>query len=138
MDANDDIYVKLRNPFYLFSNAYKQILNKYTPNRLQCTWQHFFVCLSSTTTGNVINLVHTRKGRLSFSCTSFPILQKKLVMLFKHVNSDFTKFQRQKNSFWAGAFLIKVINVGSDTFGNPIFPKGLQNQPFFRIISVLG
>ena len=33
-----------------------------------------FWCLSSTTTGNVINLVHTRKGRLSFSCTSFPIL----------------------------------------------------------------
>ena len=23
--------------------------------------------------------------------------------------------------------LIKVINVGSDTFGNPIFQKGLQN-----------
>ena len=32
----------------------------------------------------------------------------------------------------------KVINVGSNTFGNPIFQKGLQNQPFSRIISVLG
>ena len=32
----------------------------------------------------------------------------------------------------------KVINVGSDTFGNPIFHEGLQNQPFSRIISVLG
>ena len=32
----------------------------------------------------------------------------------------------------------KVINVQSDTFGNPIFHEGLQNQPFSRIISVLG
>ena len=32
----------------------------------------------------------------------------------------------------------KVINVGSDTFGNPIFHEGLQNQPFSRIISDLG
>ena len=32
----------------------------------------------------------------------------------------------------------KVINVGSDTFGNPIFYEGLQNQPFSQIISVLG
>ena len=33
---------------------------------------------------------------------------------------------------------IKNINIRSDTFGNPIFQKGLQNQPFSRIISVLG
>ena len=26
-----------------------------------------------------------------------------------------------------GKLFIKVINVGSDTFGNPIFQKGLQN-----------
>ena len=32
----------------------------------------------------------------------------------------------------------KVINVGSDTYGNPIFHEGLQNQPFSWIISVLG
>ena len=32
---------------------------------------------------------------------------------------------------------VKVIIVGSDTFGNPIFLEGLQNQPFSRIISVL-
>ena len=33
---------------------------------------------------------------------------------------------------------VKVINLKSDTFGNPIFQKGLQNQPSSPIISVLG
>ena len=33
---------------------------------------------------------------------------------------------------------IRVINLGSDTFGNPIFQKGLQNQPSSPIISILG
>ena len=32
----------------------------------------------------------------------------------------------------------KVINLRSDTFGNPIFQMVLQNQPSSRIISVLG
>ena len=32
-------------------------------------------------------------------------------------------YEMAKNSSWP----VKVINVGSDTFGNPIFQKGLQN-----------
>jgi hypothetical protein len=32
----------------------------------------------------------------------------------------------------------KVINLGSDTFGNPIFQKGLQNWPSFQIMSIPG
>ena len=31
-----------------------------------------------------------------------------------------------------------VMRVRSDAFGDPIFQNGLQNQPSFRIISVLG
>ena len=31
-----------------------------------------------------------------------------------------------------------VMRVGSDTFGDPIFQKGLQNKPSSLIISVLG
>ena len=31
-----------------------------------------------------------------------------------------------------------VMRVRSDTFGDPIFQKGLQNQPSSRIISILG
>ena len=31
-----------------------------------------------------------------------------------------------------------VMRVGSDTFGDPIYQKGLQNQPSSPIISVLG
>ena len=29
--------------------------------------------------------------------------------------------------YWVDLTLLSVINVGSDTFGNPIFQKGLQN-----------
>ena len=36
------------------------------------------------------------------------------------------------------SLLSKVINLGSDTFGNPIFQKGLQNKPSSLTISVLG
>ena len=32
----------------------------------------------------------------------------------------------------------RVMRVGSDTFGDPIFQKGLQNQPSSGIMSVLG
>ena len=31
-----------------------------------------------------------------------------------------------------------VMRIGSDTFGNPIFQNGLQNQPSSQIISILG
>ena len=31
----------------------------------------------------------------------------------------------------------RVVDLGSDTFGNPIFQKDLQNWPFSPIISVL-
>ena len=34
--------------------------------------------------------------------------------------------------------ITSVMRVGSDTFGDPIFQNGLQNQPSSQIISVLG
>ena len=37
-----------------------------------------------------------------------------------------------------GTVQFKVIKLGSDTFSNPIFQKGLENQPSSPIISVLG
>ena len=45
----------------------------------------------------------------------------------------------QSNTVYSNALLCSsVMRVGSDTFGDPIFQKGLQNQPFSWIISVLG
>ena len=39
------------------------------------------------------------------------------------------------NTLWLWS---SVMRVGTDTFGDPIFQNGLQNQPSSRIISVLG
>ena len=53
-------------------------------------------------------------------------------------HSQFSQSANFCQKGWDGlALLGKVINVGSDTFGNPIFHEGLHNQPFSRIISVL-
>ena len=48
------------------------------------------------------------------------------------VQNKFHKYTRAQNvcpgwPVYEHKMAIKVINVGSDTFGNPIFQKGLQN-----------
>ena len=51
-----------------------------------------------------------------------PSLQQQSCPAFLHMTRPYTS----------------VMRVGSDTFGDPTFQKGLQNQPSSRIISVLG
>ena len=54
----------------------------------------------------------------------------KLVMIFNNTSADFVLISADvllKIITILKELRIKVINVGSDTFGNPIFQKGLQN-----------
>ena len=49
-------------------------------------------------------------------------------VLIKFIYSEkATKFREISTFFLTGTSNLLVINVGSDTFGNPIFQKGLQN-----------
>ena len=48
---------------------------------------------------------------------------------------NFPSFDEYKKFLYMN---ISVMRVGSDTFGDPIFQNGLQNQPSSRIISILG
>ena len=54
----------------------------------------------------------------------------------KNVRLTYAEVLLLQNYVKAGV-QFRVINLGSNTFGDPIFQKGLQNQPFSTIISVL-
>ena len=53
----------------------------------------------------------------------------------KNVRLTYAEVLLLQNYVKAGVQI--VINLESDTFGNPIFQKSLQNQPFSTIISIL-
>ena len=45
-------------------------------------------------------------------------------------SSGFAKVLNKNQGTLLRGIVIKVVNLGIDTFGNPIFQKGLQNSPW--------
>ena len=69
-----------------------------------------------------------KKSTSSSSSNSIPGLIFEAAEIHRFLARSADKYLKLKFlSYSIEATLIKVINVGSDTFGNPIFHEGLQN-----------